>query len=181
MTPKDPRRHVFRYDSHMPEVDDLALIVLKGHLLVEEMLRELADLASAHPEHLQTAQLGFSKLANIVRAIVPWRSDDECWSLILGLNKLRNMLAHQLEPQDLRNAIDSVLKRDKCAQPFTEIVIDKSEETFDPAEGIRQAVVTCMQFHCALIFEYEEGVDSREPRDGGNLPFPEERTQDDQD
>jgi len=38
---KDPRRHIFRYDDHMPDTEDLALVVLKGHLLVEEVLVEL--------------------------------------------------------------------------------------------------------------------------------------------
>jgi hypothetical protein len=42
MSDYDHREYVFRYDQHMPETDDLALTVLKGHLLVEEVLFELA-------------------------------------------------------------------------------------------------------------------------------------------
>lgn len=144
--PQDQRRHVFRYDEHMPRGDDVSLIVLKGHLLIEEMLLELAMLAVPNPKHLEQASLGFHKLAHVVRALVAEKSDDKYWELILGINALRNQLAHKLQPHDLDQRIAKVLELDKQVQPFEGIAIDKSTENFKPADGLRQAIVSCMQF-----------------------------------
>jgi len=144
--PKDQRRHVFRYDEHMPRGDDVSLIVLKGHLLIEEMLLELAMLAVPNPKYFEQASLGFHKLAHVVRALVAEKSDDTCWDLILGINTLRNQLAHKLEPHDLDQRIAKVLDLDKQVQPFEGITIDTSAENVKPAHGLRQAIVSCMQF-----------------------------------
>lgn len=144
MSSQDSRRHVFRYDEHMPDVDDVSLIILKGHLLVEEMLLELATLALAHPKHL--AKLSFHQLACLVRALVAEKPDDKCWELILQINSLRNRLAHKLEPPDLDQRIKRILAIDNKTQPFENLTLDKSGEDFEPAEGLRQAIVSCRQF-----------------------------------
>ena len=69
---KDPRRHIFRYDDHMPDTDDLALVVLKGHLLVEEVLIELAGLVLPHSQELDNARLSF-----YWRYSIDWRGSSE--------------------------------------------------------------------------------------------------------
>lgn len=141
---QDPRRHVFRCDEHMPDVNDVSMIVLKGHLLVEEMLWELATLELEHPKHL--AKLSFHQLACLVRALVAEKPDDKCWELIFQINSLRNRLAHKLEPPDLNQRIKRILALDKETQPFEDLTLNKSGEDFEPAEGLRQAIVSCMQF-----------------------------------
>ena len=156
MIPQDPRRHVFRCDEQLPEVDDLSLIVLKGHLLIEVMLHELGRLTTRHPQYLKQADLSFSKLAHVLRAIVMSRPEDECGSLILQLNSLRNKLVHKLNPDDLRAAVSKVLEIDRRAQPFDDIRLDKRGESFDDAEGLRHAVATCMLFLLCLVFEYDK-------------------------
>jgi len=42
------------------------------------------------------------------------------------------------------------------AQPFDDIRLDKRGESVDDVEGLRQAVVTCMQFLSCLVFEYDK-------------------------
>jgi len=143
---KGQRRHVLRYDKHMPDVDDVSLIVLKGHLLIEEMLLELAVLIVEQPKHLHEANLSFHKLACIVRALIAEKPDDKRWELILDINSLRNQLAHKLEPHDLDRRIAKILGLDKEVQPTEGITLDKSAENFKPPEGLRQAIVSCMQF-----------------------------------
>jgi hypothetical protein len=134
----------------MPDVDDVSLIVLKGHLLIEEMLLELATLALEHPKHL--AKLSFHQLACLVRALVAEKPDDKCWELILQINSLRNRLAHKLEPPDLDQRIKRILALDKETQPFEDMTLDKSAVDFEPAEGLRHAIVSCMQFLRGPIF-----------------------------
>lgn len=142
----DERRHVLRYDEHMPEDDDISLIVLKGHLLIEEMLLDLASLALEHPEYIKKVRLSFHELACMVRALISENSDDKCWEVILKINSLRNKLAHKLDPPDLQRCITEILDLDKKVQPIEGINIDKCDEHFEPVEGLRQAIVSCMQF-----------------------------------
>ncbi len=92
---RDYRKHVFRYDEHMPETDDLTLVVLKGHLLIEELLVDLVHLALPHAEYLEPARLSFHQLACVARASLP-QASDPAWELVLSLNSLRNDLAHNL-------------------------------------------------------------------------------------
>ena len=146
----------------MPDVDDVSLIVLKGHLLIEEMLFELGSLALEHPEHL--SKLSFHQLACLVHALVAEKPDDKCWELILQINSLRNRLAHKLEPPDLDQQIKRVLALDRQAQPIDDIILDKSREDFEPADGLRQAIVSCMQFLQGLICEVEGKVRTHTPR-----------------
>src|SRR5713226_4113578 len=106
---------VLRYDKHMPETDDLILIVLKGHLLVEEQLVDLANWALPHPEYLP--EFMFHKLAHVVRTVVPQRSDDPSWELILKLNSLRNDLAHKLESSKRQATLTELFKIHEQVQP----------------------------------------------------------------
>jgi hypothetical protein len=162
MTPsKDPRRYVFRYDEHMPDVDDVSMIVLKGHLLIEEMLLEFATLALEHPKHL--AKLSFHQLACLVRALMAEKPDDKCWEMILQINSLRNCLAHKLQPPDLDKRIKRILALDKELQQIDDIILDKSREDFEQAEGLRHAIVSCMLFLRGLIYNAEAKVRTHNP------------------
>jgi hypothetical protein len=158
LDPNDPRRYIFRYDEHMPDTDDLSLIVLKGHLLVEEMLVELSGLLFPTPAFLEKANLRFQQLANVVRAAEPMKPDDMCWNLIFALNTLRNELVHNLEPPKLEKRIQEILVIDSVVQPFEDdgILYDKSRESeLETAERLRQAIVSCTQFLHSIIFKHE--------------------------
>lgn len=68
MAPDNLSKYILRWDDYMPETDDLSFIVLKGHLLVEEMLVELRDRLLPKSKYLDELHLSFKKLASIVRA-----------------------------------------------------------------------------------------------------------------
>ena len=158
---KDPRRHVFRYDKHMPHTDDVSLVVLKGHLLVEEMLNELARRVLPNARYLDDARLSFHQLSRVVRSAVRAKSKDSCWDLISALNSLRNDLVHNLEPPKLKRRLQALFDIAAIAQPIRPDLIDKSEDhRLDQSERVRQAVVDCMQFLRTLIFA-SEAVKSR--------------------
>lgn len=147
----DPRKLVSRYDEYMPTTDDLSLIVLKAHLLVEEGLSELARVTLPHPSHLDNARLSFHQLACVVRAVNP-RDDDKCWELIFSLNSLRNDLVHRLEPPQLKERLQKLFSIDLQAQPYLDVQIDKTQESIlSDAENLKMAVVSCLQFVNALL------------------------------
>lgn len=150
----DHRKSIFRYDNHMPETDDLTLIVLKGHLLVEETLFELANSALPHPQYINKLRLSFHQLANLVRAAVRQRSQDPCWQLILSLNSLRNDLAHKLESANRQARLDELFKLDQQVETYPGMSVDKSSESsLDDAQRLRYVVVDCMTFLLTLAFD----------------------------
>src|SRR5258708_10768148 len=110
----------------MAETDDLTIIVLKGHLLVEEALVDLANCALPHPQYLP--EFMFHKLACVVRAAVPHKSDDVCWNLIFKLNSVRNDYAHNLEPPKLQNHLHELFDIDEQVQPWPGMPIYNTDD-----------------------------------------------------
>jgi hypothetical protein len=136
----------------MPETDDLTLIVLKGHLLVEEALNDVAGSVLPHPEHLSSARLGFFALACVVRAAVAEKSTNEAWNLIAMLNTLRNNLAHGLESPKRPELIRNVLQIAVQVQPFDDMKFDKSDEhELSDCERLRRSIIDCLEFLLSLI------------------------------
>ena len=101
---------LWRFLRHMPKSDDLALIVLKGHLLVEEELNEIRAIKFSEPEALFSARLSFSQRLAVLKALVGSGKDSSfCFSAIEQLNGLRNQLAHNLEPKELEQRVEKFL------------------------------------------------------------------------
>jgi hypothetical protein len=95
-----------RAEGILEGVTDGTLLVLKGHLLIEEALYRMVCTKLLQPQFLNKANLRFSQLLHIARALYP---DDEVpaavWETVEALNTLRNRLAHHLEPSDLRSLL----------------------------------------------------------------------------
>ena len=143
---------VFLYDLHMPKTDDIELIVLKGHLLVEVVLNDLASAALPHPQYLP--KFMFHKLACIVRAAVPQRSDDPCWELILKLNLLRNDLAHNLESAKRQGTLVELIRIHDQVQPVPEMEVNKSgEKSLSDSDRLRLVIEDSMKFLLSLSFQ----------------------------
>ncbi|MGA8025550.1 MAG: hypothetical protein WB992_00265 [Bryobacteraceae bacterium] len=100
-----------RFRRLLPPVVNLELVVLKGHLLIEEQLQRFLRDVSRHPKSLDDARLNFMQTAHLVRALggLPY-TDHSLWTLVVDLNKLRNRLAHRLEPGDVAAAVDCILR-----------------------------------------------------------------------
>lgn len=113
-----------KFKKHFPDSDDLIVIVLRGHLLVEEFLDRLNKHCFHFPEYYDQANLQFSKKLLIARAqvLVPRVNPSSFFDGIKKLNELRNSLAHNLESPKLRNKIKDFLKTIESEYPeeFTE-------------------------------------------------------------
>jgi hypothetical protein len=97
-----------RYQKLLPDSEDLEIIVLKGHLIIEEMLYTLATKLCKQPKHFDSARLTFKQLCCVVRSLLFIPVLDTGWDAIAVLNQLRNKLAHNLEPQDINNQINEL-------------------------------------------------------------------------
>lgn len=98
------------YSDMLPNTNDVALAVLKGHLVIEELLYALAEEHCPNPEHLSKARLSFAQLNSVVQALVSVPVPQEAWQGIAELNGLRNALAHKLRPQDIEGRLERLYK-----------------------------------------------------------------------
>jgi hypothetical protein len=100
-----------RFRRLLPPLVNLELVVLKGHLLIEEQLQGFLRAISRHPKSLDDARLNFMQTVHLARALggLP-HCDRSLWTLVVDLNKLRNRLAHRLEPGDIAAAVDDILR-----------------------------------------------------------------------
>ena len=149
----DPRKYILRFDKHMPDTDDVSLIVLKGHLLIEEMLIDIRDKLFPHAEYLDSVNISFNQLLHVIRSAIESKHDHKSWDLIIEFNRLRNNLIHNLEPPKLKILLTQLFNLYSQTQPSDEIHINKSGEVkLDTTQRLRNVVVDCMQFLVSVSF-----------------------------
>jgi hypothetical protein len=138
-----------RLAAHFPEGGDLTLQILKGHLLVEEQLRQIFDLLLVHPDALngnKGTSFECHDVICLVEALSPIGRDELwLWSAAKRLNSLRNHLAHNLEPHALDDKVRALIKFVTEDQPTIKQILAKNP----PPPGCEfQAVIVAM--HAAL-------------------------------
>jgi hypothetical protein len=90
--------------------DDLIVIVLKGHLLIEEQLDLIINNFLPNPNAVNSAKFSFFKKTALAQAICWRRPNDEIWSLIYSINSLRNNFAHNLSSENREEKINEVVR-----------------------------------------------------------------------
>ena len=92
-----------RSDTHLKmlkETDDLTALLLKGHLIAEELITTAIEAYCREPHYLSQAKLRFGQRVALLRALERIPSAPQTfWDAVLLLNKLRNELAHNLEQE----------------------------------------------------------------------------------
>jgi hypothetical protein len=96
--------------DHLPISHDPTLMILRGHLLVEEQLNAAVALRVAEPKYLVDARLEFDQLLCIAKAIYFKTEHSWVWGGIKKLNLLRNLLAHNLNPPNLDAKANELVK-----------------------------------------------------------------------
>jgi hypothetical protein len=105
--PKDDIDHLGRLVRFFkPTTEDPTYLVLKGHLLAEEVLYRFVESQTSRPDFLGDARLRFTQLLALSRSFHRYSNEDWWgWAALNKLNSLRNLLAHSLEPKDLKERI----------------------------------------------------------------------------
>jgi hypothetical protein len=92
-----------RFRRHFPRrSNDFTLIVLKGHLLLEESANRLLAALLRRPEAIESANLRFYQKLCLIRALIPAGGRKEgsisrTLDAAEKLNELRNKQAHHLD------------------------------------------------------------------------------------
>jgi hypothetical protein len=119
--PKLPKEALFQIKLAMKNIEnreqDGTLLVLKSHLVIEELIRTKLAECLPHPEYMARANLSFFHVLCVARAVFPDElrirdGQPSTWDLVEAWNTLRNRLAHKLEPTDTLPIIRKILYLD---------------------------------------------------------------------
>jgi hypothetical protein len=104
-----------RFWKHMPwQSKDETAIVLKGHLLAEDLLRSYCEEKLPRPHFILESRLQFTTVMNLTRSLSDADGETWTWTALERLNDLRNRLAHNLEPREYvtkRESFVSLVRR----------------------------------------------------------------------
>jgi len=99
---------VKRILEHLPMKGNTVLTLLKGHLLIEETLRKFINKKVPNRNAIEEAQLSFHQTCCMVKALYKPQGMEWLWVAVKRLNKLRNDLAHNLEPVGFDDRINKL-------------------------------------------------------------------------
>ncbi len=134
---------LLNFISHMPSGNALELIVLKGHLLLEQQLDEIIRTIVAHGGLLAGARLTFDLRARLAQAMCWGQHENSFWEFIFALNSLRNDLAHCLGS----GKIDAKLQRVMAAHEATLTPEEKAElQTLEAHDRLKHGILQTMGF-----------------------------------
>ena len=121
------------------EFDEFSQTAIKGHLLIEERLSQILDLALGKPEILSKARLTFVQKLRIVQAISFLDPADEMWEVALTLNRLRNEMAHRLDSPKIAEIMKEIYRLMHMNAPAPTEIPEKIEA--DKMESLGLAVI----------------------------------------
>lgn len=89
--------------EQIKHIDELAMVIIKGHLVIEQVLTRIIGKYVHHSNHIPD-RLNFAQLVSLARSMSLDEADNSMWNLILAVNALRNKVAHSLESQERQKA-----------------------------------------------------------------------------
>lgn len=146
------RRQLERLVQYLRPTDkDPIYLVLKTHLVVEEVLIDFLRRQAPNPKHIDEVRLNFSQLVSLAQAFYRFRDHEWwVWPSLKKLNSLRNLLAHNLEPRDLTDRIaDLSVFVAEAIGATSDSDIAKSYEKL-ATTGVHPFVLALVALHMAL-------------------------------
>jgi hypothetical protein len=123
--------------------EDTILIVLRGHLIIEHELVDICDKVLPQPDAL-SERLNFDTRLRLVRALL---GDDDfskvVYDILKDLNRIRNKLAHNLDPKDLHDDLCGFFKRFSAFQDIESVLKDD--------ESVPKRLNTCIIVLCGML------------------------------
>lgn len=114
-----------RLVEHLPHYQDSAiLILLKGHLLVEELLRGYIDRKLPNPAAFVHKHFLFAKVLMLCRSLTSPKVKSWAFDAAKKLNDVRNEVAHELDPTELQGKLEA----------FTTLVEQHSKGSVSPKD-----------------------------------------------
>lgn len=144
---KNSKAYFGKLKDHLPLVKDPTVVILRGHLFVEELLDELIAANLKDGDAIQDARLSFYQKLCIVQGFIGRAGKDHILKPIFALNKLRNEIGHKLPDATLTKKLDSVLK-EFFADEFDQI----ADDIYSKSKALRKGIIS----HCARLYGFIE-------------------------
>ncbi|MBU2881995.1 hypothetical protein KO525_05285 [Psychrosphaera sp. B3R10] len=109
----------------LEDINDIELSLLKCHLLIEQELDRVALIGAEKPKYISESRLTFSNKIALVRAFHDSKCESWVWGALNKLNKVRNLMAHNLSSTEIEIEITA----------YT--ILLKNEEKIWPAELLK--------------------------------------------
>jgi hypothetical protein len=141
-----------RFRRHFPRrSNDLTLIVLKGHLLMEEAVNRMLASFLLKPQAIEGAHLRFHQKLCLLRALAPVGAEGTVFRLFEAaekLNILRNRLAHHVDHPQV----------EARAKDFLSLLEEPGAEAEFELEPLARRLRRAITFACAGIEGVCEGI-----------------------
>ena len=131
-----------RFKRLIPRSQDCTVILLKGHLLVEEQLQTFVEALVVDPRSLRDARLTFHQWFCVGKALDLGTKGNYLWKFVEQLNQTRNKLAHNAEVSDFERKVDALIEL------YAEEGFARSCSARDRASRLRSTLA----FVCGMLY-----------------------------
>jgi hypothetical protein len=97
---------IAKMKEHFAEIDEITQVVLKGHLMLEELFNSILQKCLFNPEVLDACNLRFVQKMYLVRGFCISPHGEGIWELVAAINALRNGIAHSLDREQRQKKFD---------------------------------------------------------------------------
>ncbi|MBP2304762.1 hypothetical protein GBZ48_10525 [Azospirillum melinis] len=137
-----------RFRKLLPRSQDTTLLVLKGHLLMEELVNELVTGLLPNPAVFSPTQIRLHDRICLAQALLPNGEAPLPLEAALTLNTLRNRLAHHLEHPQVDQLIAEFLRAFEDPEALDEFGTERT------ATRLRR----CIAFLCGMLAGMVAGI-----------------------
>jgi hypothetical protein len=140
-----------RVSRHLEPIEDVTLLLLRSHLLVEQQINSALRKIFPGFASLDVGRLTYHQRIQVIRALDGSRKAEDALRFAERLNLLRNRLANQLEPTGIEDAAVEFVN-----EMATSVPIKFDEEC---SQGLRMAM--CIGYICAMLQYFEAATSVR--------------------
>lgn len=118
--------------KHLPATaSDRTLMALKGHLLVEQAIREFVYARVAKPERLKDKQIPFATILDFAYSLHEGDNMNWVWESAKKPNRLRNLLAHNLSPSKIEELEIDFISYVRHNDGELEVLVDNKQIIYE--------------------------------------------------
>ena len=130
-----------RVSRHLESIEDVTLLLLRSHLLVEQQINSALHKIFPGFASLDAGRLTYHQRIQVIRALDGARKAEDALRFAERLNLVRNRLANQLEPIGIEDAI---------ADFVTEMATSATMKC-DEALPLCLRMAMCIGYICAIL------------------------------
>jgi hypothetical protein len=138
------RKRVDEAKARMEKLDELRVMVIKGHTIVEEAMGRFLDSALSHPSYLLEERPTFHFRGKLAESLALKEDKDSLWAVFWAINYLRNKIAHQIDSKEIDDNMKH-LRKTYIAQLGSRQVVKRRHKAISHSEIVTIADHGCQK------------------------------------